>query len=259
MSENLLDAFWQMPPIARTLTSITAVLSLSVHLGLLPFHWFIHHPFYLWMFPPQIWRLVTCYLITGSGLSLLFDSYFLYHYLSQLEIGNPRFPRKADVVWYLMFISGTILMINYLCALPFQTFLRALILAMAYTVTQDQRGMKATFYFITIPAQLTPIAMILVNLLFPGGHMAMLLQLEGFVAAHLYDFLSRTWPEFGGGPNILATPAFVRHLVQTPRILDRGFGTAIRPDDPASGTSSGASRGPLPDSWKTRGRGQRLG
>lgn len=150
-------------------------------------------------------------------------------------------------------------MINYLCALPFQTFLRALILAMAYTVTQDQRGMKATFYFITIPAQLTPIAMILVNLLFPGGHMAMLLQLEGFVAAHLYDFLSRTWPEFGGGPNILATPAFVRRLVQTPRVLERGFGTAIRPDDPASGTSSGASRGPLPDSWKTRGRGQRLG
>ncbi|KAL6402436.1 Derlin-like protein [Ilyonectria robusta] len=130
MSENLLDAFWQMPPIAshanqaflyRTLTSITAVLSLSVHLGLLPFYWFIHHPFYLWMFPPQIWRLVTCYLITGSGLSLLFDSYFLYHYLSQLEIGNPRFPRKADVVWYLMFISGTILVSfrpSTLCSAP---------------------------------------------------------------------------------------------------------------------------------------------
>lgn len=94
---------------SRTLTSITAVLSLSVHLSFLPFQWFIHHPYYLWKFPPQIWRLVTCYLITGSGLGMLFDSYFLYHYLSQLENGNPRFPRKADVVWYLMFVGGTIL------------------------------------------------------------------------------------------------------------------------------------------------------
>ncbi|KAK7421817.1 hypothetical protein QQX98_002033 [Neonectria punicea] len=259
MSENLLDAYWQMPAIARTLTSITAVLSLSVHLNFLPFEWFIHHPYYLWKLPPQIWRPVTCYLITGSGLGMLFDSYFLYHYLSQLEVGNSRFPRKADVVWYLMFVSATILTINYAADLPFHTFLRALILAMAYTVTQDQRGMKATFYFITIPAQLTPIAMILVNLLFPGGHIAMLLQLEGLVAAHLYDFLARLWPEFGGGRNILATPAFVTRLVQTPRILERGFGAAIRPQDTASGSATGASRGPLPDSWRTRGAGQRLG
>ncbi|KAH7152344.1 centromere/microtubule-binding protein cbf5 [Dactylonectria estremocensis] len=259
MSENLLDAYWQTPPIARTLTTITAILSLSVQLGVLPTHWFIHHPSYLWKLLPQIWRPVTCFLITGGGLSMLFDSYFLYQYLSQLEIGNPRFPRKADVVWYLMFISGTILTINALVNLPFYTFIRALILAMAYTVTQDQRGMKATFYFITIPAQLTPIAMILVNLLFPGGHMAMLLQLEGLVAAHLYDFFARIWPEFGGGPNLLTTPAFVTRLVQTPRILERGFGTAIRAEDSASGSSSGVSKGPLPDSWRTRGRGQRLG
>ncbi|KAH7166085.1 P-loop containing nucleoside triphosphate hydrolase protein [Dactylonectria macrodidyma] len=272
--------------LSRTLTTITAILSLSIQLGVLPAQWFIHHPLYLWKLFPEIWRPVTCFLITGGGLSMLFDSYFLYQYLSQLEIGNPRFPRKADVVWYLMFISGTILLsrflemrkiapawqtthhsqnpgwsatINFLVNLPFFTFIRALILAMAYTVTQDQRGMKATFYFITIPAQLTPIAMILVNLLFPGGHMAMLLQLEGLVAAHLYDFFARIWPEFGGGPNILATPAFVTRLVQTPRILERGFGTAIRPEDSASGSSSGVSRGPLPDSWRTRGRGQRLG
>lgn len=150
-------------------------------------------------------------------------------------------------------------MIDYLVDFHFAVYLRALILAMSYTVTQDQRGMKANFYFITIPAQLTPYCMILINLLFPGGYMAMLLQLEGLVAAHLYDFLTRTWPEFGGGRNLIPTPPWVSHLVKTPRVLDRGFGTAIRPVDRATGSSTGASRGPLPDSWRTRGPGQRLG
>ncbi|KAM5342550.1 hypothetical protein ACJ41O_013516 [Fusarium nematophilum] len=253
-----MDAYWQLPGLARTLTTATVVLSLGVHTGILSISHFIHHPFYLWKIPPQIWRPVTSFFIAGSGLNMLFDSYFLYNYLSQLETGNPRFPRKVDLVWYLMFVGGTILMINYLVDMPFFMFLRALILSMVYTVTQDQRGMKATFYFITIPAQLTPVCMILVNLLFPGGYMTMLLQLEGLVAAHLYEFLTRIWPEFGNGPRLLATPAWLSRIVPTPRVLERGFGTAVR-NEPSSGSSTGASRGPLPDSWRTRGPGHRLG
>ncbi|KAH6892197.1 Der1-like family-domain-containing protein [Thelonectria olida] len=256
---NFLDGFWQLPAISRTLTAATVTLSLGVHLGFIPVGLFVHHPSYLWSIPPQIWRPVTSFLITGGGLGLLFDSYFLYHYLSQLELSHPRFPRKADLLWYLIFVSGTILTINYFADLPFYTFLGALILAMAYTVTQDQRGMKATFYIITVPAQLTPICMIGINLLFPGGAMNMLLQLEGLVAAHLYDFLSRLWPQFGGGPNILATPPFLHRLLRTPRALNRSFGTSFRGTDSASGSSTGASTGPLPDSWKSRGAGQRLG
>lgn len=256
---NYLDAYWQLPAIARTLTTAAAGLSVCIHTKLLPAALFIHHPYYLWQIPPQIWRPVTSFLVTGSGLNLLLDSYFLYQYLSQLEIGNPRFPRKADLVWYLIFVSSTILTINYFADLPFYTFLSALVLAMAYTVTQDQRGMKAAFYIITIPAQLTPICMILVNLLFPGGAMNMLLQLEGLVAAHLYDFLSRLWPQFGGGPNLLATPPILNRLLRTPRVLNRGLGTASRGADSTSGSSSGVSRGPLPDAWKTRGAGHRLG
>jgi len=235
-------------------------------MGILPGAWFIFHRLYLWQIPPQIWRVMTAFFITGGGMGLLFDTYFLYMYLSQMEMGNPRFPRKEDVVWYLMFVSGVILTINSVLDLPFYAFLPALILSMCYTATQDQRGMKASFYFITIPAQLTPYCMILVNLLFPGGAMNMLLQLEGLVAAHLYDFLSRTWPEFGGGRNWISTPAWMSRIVQTPAILERGFGTAIRPVAQAAGgggsstgTSTGASRGPLPDSWRTRGPGQRLG
>ncbi|CAM1508347.1 Fc.00g051950.m01.CDS01 [Cosmosporella sp. VM-42] len=259
MSDQVMDAYWRAPPMARTAASITFGVSLGILLGIIPGGWFVHHPYYLWKFPPDIWRPVASFIPAGAGLSLLFDTYFLYNYMSQLEVGHPRFPRKGDLLWYLIFVSGSILTIDYFVGFNFGHYLSALVLAMVYTVTQDQRGARATFYFITIPAQLTPYCMILVNLLFPGGYIKMLLELEGLIAAHLYDFLSRIYPEFGGGPNLMSTPNWVLRLLQTPRVIERNFGAAIRPPDQAAGSSTGASRGPLPDSWRTRGRGQRLG
>jgi Derlin-2/3 len=137
-------------------------------------------------------------------------------------------------------------------------FLPAMILAMCYTATQDQRGQKAGFFFFTVPAQLVPLCMLGASLLMAGPHI-MLLQLIGLVAAHLHDFLTRLWPEFGGGTNFIPTPSFFTRLVTTPRFMQREYGTAIR-NDPRTGTSTGVQpRGPLPDSWKTRGSGHRLG
>jgi Derlin-2/3 len=101
--------------------------------------------------------------------------------------------------------------------------------------------------------------MILLGLFMGHDLPYMAMQVEGLVAAHLYDFLTRLWPEFGGGWNPIPTPAFVSRLVQTPRMFRRDYGTAIRPTDSASGRTTGASTGPLPDSWRTRGAGQRLG
>jgi Derlin-2/3 len=140
------------------------------------------------------------------------------------------------------------------------TYLEGLIVAMCYTVTQDQRGQKTNFFFFTVPAQALPYCMLLMSLL-TGGPFA--LELSGILAAHLHDFLFRLWPEFGGGPNLLATPAFMSRIVQTPRILQRDYGTAVRPAPAAratAGRSTGAPTGSvLPDSWKTRGAGHRLG
>jgi Derlin-2/3 len=44
-------------------------------------------------------------LITGPNLSILFDTYFIYTYLREIEVGNSRFPRRQDVVWYLICVS----------------------------------------------------------------------------------------------------------------------------------------------------------
>lgn len=76
---------------------------------MLPAKYFLFHPYYLFRFPPQIWRLATSFFITSPGIGLLFDTYFLYTYMCQMEVGNPRFPRKEDLIWYLTFVCGTIL------------------------------------------------------------------------------------------------------------------------------------------------------
>lgn len=138
-------------------------------------------------------------------------------------------------------------------------FLPALILAMAYTATQDARGQRAGFFFFTVPAQLIPICMLGATLLMAGPQ-AMLLQVTGLFAAHLHDFLTRLYPEFGGGSNWIPTPGFFAHLVTTPRVLQRDYGTAIRSSQtPGSSTGAQQGSGPLPDSWRTRGTGHRLG
>lgn len=71
-------------------------------------------PQFLFQIPPQIWRLGTNFLLTGPQLGLLFDTYFLYHYLTALEVGNPRFARREDVIWYLMFVC-TVITVSCYC------------------------------------------------------------------------------------------------------------------------------------------------
>lgn len=151
--------------------------------------------------------------------------------------------------------------LNHFIGFGFVTFLQAMILAMCYTTMQDQRGMKVNYMFVTIPAQLMPYAMLLINLAFPGGAMNLLLQVHGLLAAHLYDFLTRIWPEYGGGRNPIHTPAFLSSVVQAAGRMQTNVAAAAgnRTSDQASGHSTGASRGPLPDSWRTRGPGRRLG
>jgi Derlin-2/3 len=140
-------------------------------------------------------------------------------------------------------------------------FIDALILAFVYTATQDERGQNATFIIITIPAQWMPYAMVLVTLIL-NGMPAAKNQATGLVAAHLYDFLTRLWPTFGGGRNLLPTPGFVRRMWQTDEVTvaQRGYGTAITPAERTPARASGSSTsGVLPESWRNRGSGHRLG
>jgi Derlin-2/3 len=254
--DSLTAQYWQLPTLSRTLTTVVFCLSLSVWVGPLSYSPFVYEPARVGKFPPEVWRLVTGFLLTQPQLGLIFDTFHVYTGIQRLEVANPRFPRRVDVIWYLIFVCSTILMINKLFYYPSPLMLHPLLLALAYTGTQDMRGAQINYFFINIPAQMLPYGMLFVSLLL-GGPPALLLDLHGLVAAHLYDFLIRLWPQFGGGPNLIAPPQSLVNLVEgQPR---RGGSWAGTSSSPASGSSTGVSRGPLPDSWRTRGSGHRLG
>lgn len=96
------------------------------------------------------------------------------------------------------------------------------------------------------------------------GPEAALSQVTGLVAAHLFDFLTRIWPTFGGGKNYIFTPQIVkRWFGATPGVAQgRGYGHAV--DNRARGgvgvgvgePSTGRSTG---SRWGSMGPGRRLG
>jgi Derlin-2/3 len=58
---------------------------------------------------PQVWRLITPFLLTGPKLGLLMDPYFLYTYGSQLEMEASRFTQPGDFAVYIAFVAAVIL------------------------------------------------------------------------------------------------------------------------------------------------------
>ena len=104
-----------------------------------------------------------------------------------------------------------------------------------------------------------PWAMLILTLVTASPEAA-LTQFMGLVAAHLYDFLTRLYPAFGGGKNYIKTPYLFKRWfgAETPAIQVRGYGTAFRPatTTPGQGRSTGSA---FANAWSTRGQGQRLG
>lgn len=146
-------------------------------------------------------------------------------------------------------------------------FIWPLTLAMAYTVTQQQQGMKVNYMFIEIPAPMMPFAMLLISMFYPNGVQHAIFQAYGLVAAHLYEFLTKIWPTLGGGVNLIPTPPLLVKLVNflEGRVQDAQqsynarFGGAPSNRSTSASTSGASVNPPLPDSWRTRGGGRRLG
>lgn len=120
---------------------------------------------------------------------------------------------------------------------------------------QDNKGKKVSFFIITFNVVWLPLAMLLMTFIMAGPQAAMT-QGTGLIAAHLYDFLTRLYPTFGGGRNHLQTPTFVKRWfgAQNRRIQAKGYGTAYRTATaPSQATSSGFG---FSRSWGSRGQGR---
>lgn len=119
-----------------------------------------------------------------------------------------------------------------------------------------------SFFVITFNVIWLPWAMLLMTFIM-GGPYAALHQAAGIPAAHLYDFVTRIYPTFGGGRNYIFTPAIVKRWfgADKPGTNVKAYGTSFRSAtntaQPASrGTSSGIG---FTSQWGTRGSGRRLG
>ncbi|KAJ6789683.1 hypothetical protein PWT90_00547 [Aphanocladium album] len=262
MPDNtIMDQYWRLPPISRTLATWMFVSSIGLYFGFIPSQWLGYQAGLILRFPPQIWRLATGFLITGPQLGMLFDTYFFYKAASDMETGHPRMRRKEDFIWYLVCVCTFIAVIDYFVAImPFFALTRGLIVALTYTATQQQQGLQTNYMFVPMPAPLLPYAMILISLIL-GGVQDVFLGIYGIIAAHLFEFLSRIYPQIGGGPNLLKTPKFMTRLVKAVegRLQTVSSSGVTGGGDYASGSTTSAETGPLPDAWKTRGAGRRLG
>lgn len=97
------------------------------------------------------------------------------------------------------------------------------------------------------------------------GSDAAISQVTGLIVAHLYDFLTRIWPTFGGGKNYIFTPQTVkRWFGATPgSVQNRTYGHVVQGRGQANGApgsgappSTGRSTG---SAWGGVGPGRRLG
>jgi len=257
---DIMDRFWSAPPVTRSLVAAMFAESALVHGGLLPFRQVVFFAPWIFKFPPELWRILSSFLLTGGGFSFVFDLYFMWTYGSGLEQNSPRFTQPGDFFTYVVFISSVILATAGF-VLKAHVFTPSLLLAFIYTFAQDNRGKKAHFIIFQIPVELLPWAMLVLTLIM-GGVQAALQQGTGVIAAHLYDFLTRLYPTFQGGRNYIQTPAAIKRYFGADRsaFSNRGYGSSFRagqniPQPQSGGWTSGFSRG----TWGGRGAGRRLG
>jgi len=85
------------------------LLSVPTWMGFIDPYYVVFLRYKLFSALPQLWRLVTAFILTGPKFSLLMDPYFLYTYGSQLETEASRFTQPGDFFVYLMFVCFVIL------------------------------------------------------------------------------------------------------------------------------------------------------
>lgn len=140
------------------------------------------------------------------------------------------------------------------------TFLPALSLAYAYTFAQDNPTRQVNFFIVNFDAKYLPFALLFMTFII-DGQSAALSQLTGLVAAHLYDFLTRIWPTFGGGKNYIFTPQVVkRWFGATPGTAqNRGYGYAVQGRGRETGSNQPSTRRSTGTNFGGMGPGRRLG
>ena len=83
--------------------------SALIHGGLVSYAYAAFYQPWIFKFPPEVWRLLTSFLLTGGGFSFVFDLYFMWTYGTGLERESSRFSQPGDFFTYVCFVATTIL------------------------------------------------------------------------------------------------------------------------------------------------------
>ncbi|GAM90865.1 hypothetical protein ANO11243_089110 [Dothideomycetidae sp. 11243] len=271
LSDQIKRTFWDAPPITRALVTASIVLSFPAHLLGIPSvgHLIFWRPYvFTYSRIPQIWRLATSFVLTGPEpppIHLILDPHFLYRSSKSLETKSLRFSAPGEYFIFLFFVWNVILLLAG-WYLGYFAFIHPFIMAMAYLDSVDNPNARAGFLIFTVPNRYSPWVMLALTFVMQSPYHAMV-QATGIVAAHLYDFLTRVWPDFGGGRKIISAPVFVQRWFAPPPGVGtpRSYGTSFHqrpaaPAAPSSGSSWASGFNPLAGtSWGNRGPGRRLG
>jgi len=221
---ELREGYFSIPPVTRTLVTATAVVTLPCLLALVS-------PYQVVFYLPairqklQLWRLITPFFYAGSGLSALFNVFFLFSTSRNLEDGLYR-GRPADLSWALVCMSGGILALNY--PLKSMLFFRSLLLALTHFWGQLSPDQPMSLYgFVTIPSKYLSYALLVMDLV-QGGPSAAMEGLTGIISAHVFHYLHDTYPRANPG---------ARRWTETPNWWKALFGLR-----PAAGSNDGRTR-----------------
>ncbi|KAH4897405.1 derlin [Parastagonospora nodorum] len=257
-----MDVFWTLPPVSRTITALAVSVSALGYGGIISLsNYVFFKPFvFTTKIVPQLWRPLTAFLITKPKFGILMDPYFCYQYGSGLERESARFTQPGDFAVYTAFCASFIIATagGFLNS---YTFLPALTESYAYTFAQDNPTRQVNFFIINFDAKFLPFALLFMTFIVDGPDSAAA-QLTGLLAAHLYDFLTRIWPTFGGGKNYIVTPNFVKRLFNAGvGVQNRGFGHVVQGQARASGAATGgpSAAAGVSNRWGSVGPGRRLG
>lgn len=220
------------PPVTRFYAGVTFLTSLaSIVFGIISPYRLIWHQTFIMRMPPQLWRVFTSFFLTGPGFSILFDSYMIWQYGSDLE--SQHFNTSGDFLYYLLFNGAIILLLNTFVVTG-MSLAPIMAIALSYSWGQRNRGRPMKFFFVQIKAQWLPWCIAAITAI--QAPAAALVLITGVVSAHAYEFLTVIWPKFGGGSNLLPTPNWLKWSFEGgPGTRDgsvaghRGFGTAIDP------------------------------
>mmetsp|Transcript_106842 Transcript_106842/g.299136 ORF Transcript_106842/g.299136 Transcript_106842/m.299136 type:complete len:211 (+) Transcript_106842:73-705(+) len=196
----------QLPPVTRSLIVASGTLMVLCSLDIIsPFSLYLN--WQLIIYELQLWRLVTCFLFSGTfGLHYFWNTYVLVFYCSSLEAVSFH-SKSADFLWMLICSSGMLLILTYFFGNSY--FISgAMTDVMTYVWGRRNPAARMQLLFFPIRAPYIPWVLALISLLMGGNIQD---HLMGVAAGHVYYFFEDVYP-------LLPTSKGLR-LFKTPRIL----------------------------------------